>query len=223
VAFLIVVDFDGTITQRDTQDGLLERHAPEAYAEAERGLAEGRLTLRECMRMEFAPVRGDHDAIVTETVDAAQVRPGFGEFVEAMEAAGNRLVIVSGGFESVIRPVLGRVGAAHLPVIAHEFQITPEGTTIDFRADAPCEVCGAECKRAVVAELRDGLPVVYIGDGYSDRCAALAADIRFARRFLAEDLEAAGVKYTPFDDFHTIREALLGMGTSRVPIPSEDR
>ena len=60
MSWLIVVDFDGTITERDTQDGLLERHAPEAYVEAERGLAEGRLTLRECMEQEFAPVRGDH-------------------------------------------------------------------------------------------------------------------------------------------------------------------
>jgi 2-hydroxy-3-keto-5-methylthiopentenyl-1-phosphate phosphatase len=209
MSWLIVVDFDGTITERDTQDNLLERYAPEAYAEAERGLAEGRLTLRECMQREFAPVRGDHEAIVAETVEAAQVRDGFGEFVEAMEAAGNRLVIVSGGFESVIRPVLERAGAAHLPVMAHEFRITPDGTTLDFRADAGCGVCGEECKRGVVESMRDGLPVAYIGDGYSDRCAAIAADRRFARRFLARDLDELGLDYTPFDDFHTVREALL--------------
>ena len=209
MSWLIVVDFDGTITERDTQDDLLERYAPEAYAEAERGLSEGRLTLRECMEMEFAPVRGDHDTIVAETVAAAKVRPGFAEFVEAMEAAGNRLVIVSGGFESVIRPVLERAGATHLPVIAHELTITPEGTTLDFRADADCDVCGEECKRGVVESMRNGRPVAYIGDGYSDRCAAIAADRRFARRFLARDLDELGLDYTPFDDFHTIRAALL--------------
>ncbi len=209
MSWLIVVDFDGTITERDTQDDLLERYAPEAYAEAERGLSEGRLTLRECMEMEFAPVRGDHDTIVAETVAAAKVRPGFAEFVEAMEAAGNRLVVVSGGFESVIQPVLERAGAAHLPVIAHEFTITPDGTTLDFRADSDCDVCGEECKRGVVESMRDGMPVAYIGDGYSDRCAAIAADRRFARRFLAQDLDELGLAYTPFDDFHTVREALL--------------
>jgi 2-hydroxy-3-keto-5-methylthiopentenyl-1-phosphate phosphatase len=209
MSWLIVVDFDGTITERDTQDDLLERYAPEAYAEAERGLSEGRLTLRECMEMEFAPVRGDHDTIVAETVAAAKVRHGFAEFVEAMEAAGNRLVVVSGGFESVIRPVLERVGAAHLPVIAHEFTITPDGTELDFRADSDCDVCGEECKRGVVESMRDGMPVAYIGDGYSDRCAAIAADRRFARRFLAQDLDELGLAYTPFDDFHTVREALL--------------
>ena len=206
-------DFDGTITERDTQDGLLEKYAPEAYVEAERGLSEGRLTLRECMEQEFAAVRGDHDAIVAETVAAARVRPGFGEFVEAIEAAGNRLVVVSGGFESVIRPVLERAGAGHLQVISHEFRITPEGTTIEFMADADCDVCGEECKRAVVRELRDGYAtVVYIGDGYSDRCAAMDADVRFARRGLARFLDDAGADFAWFTDFERITDASSSAG-----------
>jgi 2-hydroxy-3-keto-5-methylthiopentenyl-1-phosphate phosphatase len=209
VADLIVVDFDGTITERDTLDDVLEQYAPEAYEEAERGLSEGRLTLRECMAMEFAPVRGDHDSIVADAVRAAVVRPGFGEFVRAAEAAGHRIVVVSGGFESIIRPVLDREGAGHLPVFAHEARITADGTTVEFRHWDDCDVCGEECKRSIVAGLRDGCRVVYVGDGYSDRCAAIAADRRFARRHLAQDLDDMGLDYTPFDDFHTVREALF--------------
>ena len=49
---------------------------------------------------------------------------------------------------------------------------------------------------------------VYVGDGYSDRCAALAAERVFARRGLARDLEAEGVAYEPFDDFVSVRAAL---------------
>ncbi len=207
---LIVVDFDGTITERDTLDDVLEQYAPEAYEEAERGLSEGRLTLRECMAMEFAPVRGDQATIVADAVRAAVVRPGFGEFVRAAEAAGHQLVVVSGGFESIIRPVLAREGAGHLPVYAHEARFTADGTSVEFRHWEDCDVCGEECKRSIVAGLRDGRRVVYIGDGYSDRCAAVAADRRFARRFLAEDLDRMGLTYTPFDDFHIVRRALLG-------------
>ena len=76
-------------------------------------------------------------------------------------------------------------------------------------ADADCDGCGEECKRGVVAAMRNGLPVAYIGDGYSDRCAAIAADRRFARRHLARDLAELGLAYTPFDDFHAVRQALL--------------
>jgi 2-hydroxy-3-keto-5-methylthiopentenyl-1-phosphate phosphatase len=210
VRWLIVVDFDGTITDRDTQDALLEKYAPDAYEVAERGLSDGRLTLRECMEMEFAPVRGDHDALVAEAVGDAVVRPGFAEFVRAAQAGGHRLVIVSGGFESIIRPILAREGADHLEVIAHEVHFSPDGTRLDFRHGEDCAVCGQECKRSVVDELRNGNPVAYVGDGFSDRCAAVAADRRFARHSLAADLDGMGLDYTPFDDFHTVREALFG-------------
>src|SRR5205085_7514796 len=131
--WLIVVDFDGTITERDTLDQTLERHAPEAYAAAEEGLRSGRLTLRECMEMEFAPVRGDHEALVAEIIAAVRVRAGFREFVRAAEREGHRIVVVSGGFESVIRPVLEEAGAGHLPLVAHEVRFSPQGTTIEFR------------------------------------------------------------------------------------------
>ena len=221
MSWLIVVDFDGTITERDTLDDVLERYAPEAYERAEAGLAAGRLTLRECMEQEFAPVCGDPETIISEAVDAAVVRPGFAEFVQAGEAAGHRIVVVSGGFESIIRPVLAREDAGHLPVFAHEASFTPQGTTLEFRHWDDCAACGEECKRSIVAGLRNGDEVVYIGDGYSDRCAALVADRRFARRFLASDLDDAGVEYTPFDDFHTVRKALLGPDANPAPDPSQ--
>jgi 2-hydroxy-3-keto-5-methylthiopentenyl-1-phosphate phosphatase len=173
--------------------------------------------------MEFEPVRGDHDAIVAEVVDAARIRPGFSEFVRAAQAGGHRIVVISGGFESIIRPILAQAGADHLPLIAHEARFTPEGTTLEFRHGEDCQVCGQECKRSVVDELRNGNPVAYIGDGFSDRCAAVAADRRFARHSLARDLDRMGLDYTPFEDFHTVREALLGAGADVAPAPSEGR
>jgi 2-hydroxy-3-keto-5-methylthiopentenyl-1-phosphate phosphatase len=49
---------------------------------------------------------------------------------------------------------------------------------------------------------------VYVGDGYSDRCAAELADLVFARRGLARYLDERGLAYEPFDDFHQIAERL---------------
>ena len=50
--------------------------------------------------------------------------------------------------------------------------------------------------------------MAYIGDGWSDRCAALVAAHVFARRTLARYLDGEGVAYTPFDDFIEIRASL---------------
>src|SRR4029079_4375956 len=61
------------------------------------------------------------------------------------------------------------------------------------------------CKRSSFPP--DG-EVVYVGDGYSDRCGALAADGVFARRGLAAYLDEQGVAYEPFDDLHTVAAEL---------------
>jgi len=65
-------------------------------------------------------------------------------------------------------------------------------------------VCGEPCKRGSLA----GEPYVYVGDGYSDRCAALAADRVFARDALATHLDELGVPYEPFGDLRDVAVAL---------------
>jgi 2-hydroxy-3-keto-5-methylthiopentenyl-1-phosphate phosphatase len=54
----------------------------------------------------------------------------------------------------------------------------------------------------------DGGEVVYVGDGYSDRCAAEKADRVFARRGLARWLDGRGVPYEHFEDFHEVARSL---------------
>jgi 2-hydroxy-3-keto-5-methylthiopentenyl-1-phosphate phosphatase len=49
---------------------------------------------------------------------------------------------------------------------------------------------------------------VFVGDGYSDRCAALAADRVFARDGLARYLDDRNVSYEPFEDFEQLAAAL---------------
>ncbi len=56
--------------------------------------------------------------------------------------------------------------------------------------------------------LADGRQIAYVGDGWSDRCAAKVADLVFARGSLAEHLETEGVPYVPFDDLLDVREGL---------------
>ncbi len=60
------------------------------------------------------------------------------------------------------------------------------------------------CKRGSLA----GSPYVYVGDGYSDRCAALAAERVFARDSLASYLDDRGVRYEPFGDLRDVAAAL---------------
>ena len=49
---------------------------------------------------------------------------------------------------------------------------------------------------------------MYAGDGFSDRCVALAASRVFARDGLATYLDDRGVAFEPFEDFHDVLRAL---------------
>jgi 2,3-diketo-5-methylthio-1-phosphopentane phosphatase len=205
----IVVDFDGTITERDMLDAICTELAPEQTAAAEAALVAGEIVLRECIRREFESIRGDHATIVAEYVGRAVVRRGFPEFVRAAQGAGHRVVVISSGFDAVIRPVLARAGVGDLEVLAHDVRFSPEGTVVTFRPGVRCNVCGEECKRPLVSALAEPQSVVYIGDGWSDRCASLFADRRFARAGLARFLERERVDHARFESFDEVQRALL--------------
>ena len=127
------------------------------------------------------------------------VRPGFREL-----ARRHRPVILSSGFRELIDPVLERE-AVSLEVHANRLDARADGWRAIWRDEAPCDACGEACKRG---GLPNGAPVVYVGDGYSDRCAALAADRVFARDGLARYLDERGVTYEPFEDFVQLGAAL---------------
>ena len=76
---------------------------------------------------------------------------------------------------------------------------------VRWRDETVCVHCAEACKRG---GLPDDGPVVFVGDGYSDRCAALAADRVFARDGLARYLDRKGVRYEPFTDFEALTRTL---------------
>ncbi len=68
-----------------------------------------------------------------------------------------------------------------------------------------CEECGT-CKRDILQRKRkEGYyPIIYVGDGYSDRCASLFADWIFAKRRLAKILISKKRGFSYFQSFESI-------------------
>lgn len=205
----LVVDFDGTITDRDLLDDVAQTFGDErVYREVDEGLDRRSMTLHDVLRREFEPVRAPLGEVVEWVLEHAQVRPGFHELVERARAEGWNLVIVSSGFQELIQPVLEREGLADVPLVSNRVEPHADGWRVHFRDDDECGTCGEPCKRATVEKLADGGEVVYVGDGYSDRCGAELADRVFARRGLAQWLEERGRPYGRFEDFHDVLRGL---------------
>ena len=195
----VVLDWDGTVTEVDSLHLVLEEFGDATiYDEAERRLGRG-LTLHEVIAWEFRSVRAPLPDVVDWVLGNVRVRDGFAAF-----ARKHRPLVVSSGFHELIEPVLAREGL-ELEVRANTLDPRPDGWAARFRNEEPCPVCGEPCKRADVTGL-DG--VVYAGDGFSDRCVALAASRVFARDGLARYLAERGVPFERFDDFHDLARAL---------------
>ena len=203
----LVFDFDGTVTQIDLLDTIAREFGdPEVYAEVDHGLDRGRLTLREVITREFAPVRRPLAEIVGWELENVSVRPGFRELVDDAHSRGWRTLIVSSGFHELIEPILEREGV-EVELHANNIDPRPDGWVVHWNYEDDCESCGESCKRSIVRELAEG-EIVYVGDGYSDRCAAEHSDRVFATRGLADYLDKRGIPYERFDDFHDVARGL---------------
>jgi 2-hydroxy-3-keto-5-methylthiopentenyl-1-phosphate phosphatase len=195
----VVLDWDGTVTEIDGLHMIIEEFGDrDVYMQTEDALGRA-LSLHEVIAVEMGTLSLPLSDAVSWVREHVTVRPGFREFAEA-----HRPVILSSGFYELIEPVLDREGV-ELEVRANRLDARPDGWRAIWRDEAECTECGEACKRG---SLPNGSPVVFIGDGYSDRCAALAADRVFARDGLARYLDERRVEYEPFEDFRDLMEAL---------------
>jgi HAD superfamily phosphoserine phosphatase-like hydrolase len=193
----LVVDWDGTVTVQDSLVQVIHEFGdPALLAELEPRVGVD-LTLHEEIALEFEAITASLDEVVAWALEHVEVRPGLRELAELEP------VVISAGFHELIEPVLAREGV-ELEVLANRVEVRPGGWRVRFRDEASCATCGEPCKRGSLAVE----PYVYVGDGYSDRCAALAADRVFARDSLATHLDELGVEYERFDDLRDVAAAL---------------
>jgi 2-hydroxy-3-keto-5-methylthiopentenyl-1-phosphate phosphatase len=189
----VVLDWDGTVTEVDTLHLVLQEFGEtEVYDRVEAELGKT-LTLDEVIAREFATVTAPLGEVADWLLGQARIRPGFAEL-----ARRQRPLVISSGFHELIEPLLEREGLlADVELRANKVEPRADGWRVRFRVTDPCPICGEPCKRG---DLPDN-PVVYAGDGYSDRCAALASDRVYATGDLADWLAEREVPFRELTDF----------------------
>jgi 2,3-diketo-5-methylthio-1-phosphopentane phosphatase len=203
----VFLDFDGTISRADVVDAILERHAAPEWVRVEEEWRAGRLGSRECLRQQMALVTAT-PAQADALIDAIGLDEGFGALLSTCAAAGMPAHIISDGFDYCIRRLLRQVPAAAQPLVQSmricASHLEPAGddgtwrTAFPFPEDACVHGC-ATCKPAVMQTLNPERAVtVFVGDGLSDRYAAGAADIVFAKDKLARYCVEQSISHVPY-------------------------
>jgi alpha-galactosidase len=207
----VFCDFDGTFAVQDVGSTIARRYAgdrrPALWAQLEQGLLDAweyNLKLLDGLRL---PERE-----LEEFLRTIELSPGARELVAWCEAGGIPFRVLSDGFDynldrlQVLHDVRFEYDANHLHYEDGAWRIEARHPNPD------CECGTGTCKRLRIEQFRASRPaltVVHIGNGrVSDLCAALAADVVFAKDSLAEELARRGI---PFEAFETLLDVLPGL------------
>ena len=204
VRYAFLCDFDGTIAPYDIGAEFIRSFSPGMEAERNTLLAawrDGSIGSRELTEAECRMVRVS-EAEAMAFADRFAIDPHFARFVSEAEARGDRIRVVSDGFDFYIRRLLDQAGLGTLPRTSNRLCFADGRVAPEFpNAGRGCGRCG-NCKGAEVGQVRtEGFSVVMVGDGLSDRCAAQVADHVVARGALAEWCAAQGIFAHAFEDF----------------------
>jgi len=211
---IVFCDFDGTITQIDVTDLILNELAHPSWREVEEEWIRGSIGSRECLERQMALVKTSEPQLKA-LIDSVPLDPHFAAFCHFLEKRRVPLYVVSDGFDYVIRRLLKRAGVNGqfrngTRVFASTLRFEGQRLVTSFpHAASDCRHGCATCKAAVVRRLGRGRhPVVFVGDGLSDRFAVEDADTVFAKGGLLAHCRKAGIACQAFETFADVQAEL---------------
>lgn len=212
---IIVADFDGTVASQDVGYNFFRHFSGGKNNELLPFWKSGEMSTRECLKREAELVTVNKEQAYP-FLDTFDLDPGFADFVNICNARNIPLVIISDGLDFYIKYLLEKFGFADIPAISNKGIFNESGIEIEFPYDnRECDSCGS-CKAERIEDLKNkhgnGARVVFIGDGYSDACAARVADVLFAKKDLKEFCDDRNINYHEFEDFFEVSRKLSEMG-----------
>lgn len=212
----IFVDFDGTITKQDVGNAFFRKYVGGArYDEILREYKEERISAQECFRRGIAHIGRLNKGEAAQFVRAQEIDPTFKDFVRFCREKAIEFHVVSDGLDFYISEIFAANEIQGVSTFSNVLELLPSNgqRECDLRlgfphADAECQRCAC-CKRNIMlTRSGDEDIIVYVGEGYSDRCPAQYADIVFAKDVLQTFCQQENISYYMYDSFHDVVERL---------------
>ena len=180
---MLVLDFDGTVTDKDIGDEICERFAPPAWRDIDAAWVRNEISLPDAQRKMWALARAERHEAIDYAHAIGHLRPGLDALLDGAQARGFDLWLASGGFDFYIEALLGERLKRFSRVHYNRAQFVAGGIAVEFpHAELACGRC-AVCKGLVCEQARAaGAEVWFVGDGASDRCVIGRAERIFAVR-----------------------------------------
>ena len=206
---IFLIDFDITISKKDSTDVLLETHQPEFKQELRKRYRAGEYSIREFIKYGLGSLNITKEQYIQTLQENVIIDETFIDFVKR----GAKFKIVSAGARLNVQGTLSKYGI-NLPdseVISNDLkfsgtdknQITVENPFLDKEG-----YYGVDKKEAVENYKKKGYKTYFVGDGPSDYKALEVADFAFVRKGTraVKFCEENGIEFFEFDNFNEILE-----------------
>ncbi len=202
----IFSDFDGTISLKDVGYSLFHHFSNGKNDELLPDWKSGVMSTRDCLLAEAAMVNASPDEIY-KFIDTIGIDPDFPKLLTICQEKSIPLQILSDGLDIYIKYLLEKANLTNLDFLANHAELVNNTIEITFdHENKRCQRCGI-CKGEIISGFRESkdepYQIIFIGDGYSDICAAKEADILFAKKDLKEYCikeDINFISYTHFDE-----------------------
>jgi 2-hydroxy-3-keto-5-methylthiopentenyl-1-phosphate phosphatase len=207
--WIVVSDFDGTLTEKDVGNELCNEFLGERWHRLHQDLRSKKLNLKDYQQQVWTNFPLGEQAMRSEARKYSKLRPGVKEFLGACASAQIKVFIASCGIRTYIESVLDHQLGPELRATIFEIRCNeavfdaqklvtlqpPESKHSEYPLDK-----GAYAQE--LAHRHTPRPKVFgLGNGTSDRSFVGFTDLLAATEGLASHLEASGQDFVPFEDF----------------------
>jgi len=165
---LVVMDVDSTLIQQEVIELLAAKagKADEISAITESAMR-GELDFEESLRARTALLAGLPESVLDEVRKEISLTPGARTLIRTLHKLGHHVALVSGGFESVIAPLVGELGIKHMR--ANKLEIIDGKITGNLIGEIVDRAGKATALKEFAAEHAIALEqTIAIGDGAND-------------------------------------------------------
>jgi 2,3-diketo-5-methylthio-1-phosphopentane phosphatase len=178
-------DFDNTIALSDTFDGLLPLFSRDArWRKLEERWQAGKIGSLECMKGQIEGLDIDKKRLDRYLAEI-KIDPDFKKIIGMLRKKGARIFILSDNFDYLLRTVLSNNNIRGPRILANKIRFSQGRLIPDFPfQNKRCSLCGhCKTKNLLANAAKDSI-IIYIGDGRTDICPAIFADVVFAKKAL---------------------------------------
>lgn len=203
----VFIDFDGTISSNDLGDELFKSFGE--FEPHNTNLKKREIGIKEYWHRLCNSLDENLELQnLEEFAENAPIDSYFLSFFKILQDNNIKHYIISDGFDVYIKAFLKKYNIESIKFFSNNLIKTSGGYKPEFpNASDSCNCFSASCKRNLLLGLLPPDSVsIYIGDGYSDFCAAEHSDVIFAKKTLAKYCNENKVPHYNWKSFFDIKK-----------------